>query len=74
MILWKDDETQRLYAEMIETIKPYVRYEHDFESLAPYLGVFNEIPSKEKENIIEYFVYLVWSYKDYKRKGVKKKV
>ncbi len=73
MILWKYDETQRLYTEMLETIKPYVRYEHDFESLEPYLTVFDEVPSKEKEQIIEYFVRMVWSYKDSKRKGIQKK-
>lgn len=69
----KYDETQKFYKDMLDAIKPYVRYKHDFESLAPYLTVFDNIPSQDKKFIINYFVCMVWGYKDYKKKGVRKK-
>lgn len=73
MILWKSDETIRLYKEAVNQIIEFARYKQDFEALIPYLYVFDEIPSEEKERIIEHFVMGVWNYKDRKRRGLQKK-
>ncbi len=69
----KNKETFEIFNQAVKDIKPFMSISYDFENIEAYLTVFDEIPFREKEFLIEYFVRMIWSYSDYKIKSVQKK-